>query len=368
MSKRLRLGHAAVNRALPRRLAELHGFTPRRDPTLGFLCVSNLLGRGKNQRKKKRRNGSYSVRELRAAMSRTGGVCHLESLGDSCFVSPSPAPHALWLLDSALPLAEEAAEGTAPAIKVPDTAWQPRVCQNKCFFSAAASSTGGKDGDEPRAQPCCCDRALCLAPVPRGAAGCVLGSGRRVATVPAPRALGLPPSCAGAGGPPLCRWSAWSRGRAETGWLRTGGRPAAGRLGRIPALVRGGTGNASPLPRDIRLFVCLSVCRWAWSGALTGCQAIPLHAPRGLLVLEGKLWPFPPVSETRPASPRNKPLPKALASEKPSFAKPSAERQGDPLPLQPSTQQRRAARLEPAGRWRDPPRVWLASLHPPPRG
>lgn len=56
-----------------------------------------------------------------------------------------------------------------------------------------------------------------------------------------------------------------------------------------------------------------------------GCQAIPLHAPRGLLVLEGKLWPFPPVSERRSASPRNEPLLKALASEKPSSAKPSAE-------------------------------------------
>lgn len=45
MSKRLRLGHAAVNCASLRTLAELHGFTPRRDPALGFLCVSNLVER-----------------------------------------------------------------------------------------------------------------------------------------------------------------------------------------------------------------------------------------------------------------------------------------------------------------------------------
>lgn len=47
MSKGLWLGHAGVNRETPRRLVELHRFTPLRDPALGFLCVYNLLGRKK---------------------------------------------------------------------------------------------------------------------------------------------------------------------------------------------------------------------------------------------------------------------------------------------------------------------------------
>ena len=169
-------------------------------------------------------------------------------------------PHALWLLDSALPLAEEAVEVTAPAIKAPDTAWQPRVCQNKCFFSAAATSTGGKDGDEPCAQPCCRDGAPGLASLPHGVAECVLGSGGSADPATVLLALSLPPSCAGAGGTPCSLAGAHGAGARErgSGSARAGCRQP-GRLGRSPALVSGGTGSASPLQTQICLFVCLSV-------------------------------------------------------------------------------------------------------------
>lgn len=132
-------------------------------------------------------------------------------------------PHALWLLDLALPLAEEAVEVTAPAIKAPDTAWQPRVCQNKCFFSAAATSTGGKDGDEPYAQPCCRDEAPGLASLPCGVARCVLGSGASAdpaMVLCAPQLTIL--VCRDRWDPPLSRWTSWSQGKGETGRLRNG--------------------------------------------------------------------------------------------------------------------------------------------------
>lgn len=68
MSKGLWLGHAGVNRKTPRRLVELHRFTPLRDPALGFLCVYNLLGREKKTGEK------WLITHKRAAMSQTGGV------------------------------------------------------------------------------------------------------------------------------------------------------------------------------------------------------------------------------------------------------------------------------------------------------
>lgn len=252
-------------------------------------------------------------------------------------------PHALWLLDLALPLAEEAVEVTAPAIKAPDTAWQPRVCQNKCFFSAAATSTGGKDGDEPYAQPCCRDEAPGLASLPCGVAGCVLGSGGSADPAMVLCALSLPSSCAGTGGTHHSPAGAHgARARERRDGSATGRLPAAGTAGEESSTGERGHGQCKPAPEG-DLSVCLSVCHRAWSRALTGCQAVPLHAPRGLLVLEGKVWPFPPVSETRPASPRNKLLLKALASEELCSAKPSVERRGDPVPLQLGTQRRRAA-------------------------
>lgn len=114
----------------------------------------------------------------------------------------------------------------------------------------------------------------------------------------------------------------------QAGTARAGCLPPAGEE---PGMV---SGALAVRAHSQRRSVCLSVCQRAWSGALTGCQAVPLPAPRGLLVLEGKVWPFPPVSETRPASPRNKLLPKALASEEPGSARLSAECWGDPVPLQ----------------------------------
>lgn len=68
MSKGLWLGHAGVNREAPRRLVELHRFTPLQDPALRFLCIYNLLGR------KKKMGEKWLVTCKRAVMSRTGGV------------------------------------------------------------------------------------------------------------------------------------------------------------------------------------------------------------------------------------------------------------------------------------------------------
>lgn len=167
-------------------------------------------------------------------------------------------PHALWLLDSALPLAEEAVEVTAPAIKAPDTARQPRVCQNKRFFPAVATSTGGKDGDEPCAQPCCRNGAPGLASLPHGVAGCVLGSGGSTDPAMVLRALSFLPSCTGAGWDPLLsRWSSWSQGKGETGRLRTGRLPAAGLAGEEPSTGERGHWQCKPAP-DGDLSVCLS--------------------------------------------------------------------------------------------------------------
>lgn len=83
------------------------------------------------------------------------------------------------------------------------------------------------------------------------------------------------------------------------------------RAGEEPSSGQRGHGQCEPAA-DGGLSVSLSVGHRAWSTALTGCQAIPLHVLRGLLVLEGKVWPLPLVSETCPASLRSKPLPKAL--------------------------------------------------------
>lgn len=146
------------------------------------------------------------------------------------------------------------------------------------------------------------------------------------------------PGVPGQPGPSLLsRWSSWSRGQEQTAGQAAGSRAAGEELSTGDQ----GHWQCKPIPNG-HLSVCLSVCHRGWSGALTGCQAVPLCAPRGLLVLEGKVWLFPPVSETCPASLRNKLLLKAIASKEPSSAKLSAERQGDPVPLQPGTQQRRA--------------------------
>lgn len=143
-------------------------------------------------------------------------------------------PHALWLLDSALPLAEEAAEVTAPAIKAPDTAPQPP--EQMGFSPAAATSAGGKDGDEPGAQPRCRDRAPGGAGIsPRGVAGWALGSGRSTDLPMALPALRFPPSCAGAGRDP----PALPLERTEPGRGRDGTAPHGQAAGS-----RGGWGGA----------------------------------------------------------------------------------------------------------------------------
>lgn len=165
--------------------------------------------------------------------------------------------------------------------------------------------------------------------------------------------------CWGWWGAPFSQKSLQSQGTGETGRLRTHGLPAAGRLGRSPALVSGGTGSAA---RSRWRAVCLSVCHRAWSGAPMGCQAFPLHAPRGLLVLEGKVWPFPWVSERRLASLRNKLLLKALASKELCSTKLSAERLGDPVPLHAEDSGMASGLWECTGTLRG---VWLASLSGP---
>lgn len=129
---------------------------------------------------------------------------------------------ALRLLDSAFPLAEEAVEVIAPAIKAPDTTWQPRVWRNKCFFSAAASSKGEKDGDEPCAPTCCRDGAPGAASLPAASLGACGGQqSPRWRAVPAARAL-VP------GRSPHSHRSSRSQGKAETGRLHTGGLRQAG--------------------------------------------------------------------------------------------------------------------------------------------
>lgn len=131
----------------------------------------------------------------------------------------------------------------------------------------------------------------------------------------------------------LSHWSSWSRGQGQKSGHAVGSQAA----GEESSTFERGHWQCKPILMEI----CLSVCHRAWSRALTGFQAVPLRALRGLLVLEGRVWPFPPVSETCPASLRNKLLLKALASKEPSPTKMSAEPQGDPVPLQPGTQQRR---------------------------
>lgn len=88
-----------------------------------------------------------------------------------------------------------------------------------------------------------------------------------------------------------------------------------------------------------------------------GCQAVPLRAPRGLPVLEGKVWPFPPVSETRPASPRNKLLPKALAKRGAVLGQAVCSAAGETLSPSGSARSRGEWHdTEPTGRRRDPAR------------
>lgn len=94
-----------------------------------------------------------------------------------------------------------------------------------------------------------------------------------------------------------------------------------------------------------------------------GCQAIPLRVLRGLLVLEGKVWPFPLVSGTCPASLRNKLLPKALASEEMLSPKAAAEQQGDPAPSSLACSTGEQHDTKPTGRHQDPPRG-LARIPP----
>lgn len=167
-------------------------------------------------------------------------------------------------------------------------------------------------------------------------------------------------SCAGARPTPRSQRRSWSQGKAETGRLHTGRLRQPGWGG--PRHRRAGHWQCEPAA-DGDLSVGPPVCHRAWSAALTGCQAIPLRVLRGLLVLEGKVWPFPLVSGTCPASLRNKLLPKALASEEMLSPKAAAEQQGDPAPSSLACSTGEQHDTKPTGRHQDPPRG-LARIPP----
>lgn len=125
------------------------------------------------------------------------------------------------------------------------------VGKKKVYFSAAATSKGGKDGDEPPALPAC----------PDGAPG--------PASLPAawPGVCGVSGPCQGGEGPQLvCRGQATpgqppeltEPGQGTNGTAPHGQAPTAA-LGTSPAPESEGTGSASPLPTEIRLSVCLWV-------------------------------------------------------------------------------------------------------------
>lgn len=168
-------------------------------------------------------------------------------------------PHALWLLDLALLLAEEAVEVTTPATKAPVTAQQPRVSEQMFFFSVAATSTGGKDGDESCAQPCCHDGAWGWHLSPAAQPGVCWGREELLSLqwgcLPSafcPRVLGL------VGRPVL------PRELTEPGHGRDGTAPHTRAAGSWPAGEEPSTGErrhwqCSPLPMESCLSVCLSV-------------------------------------------------------------------------------------------------------------
>lgn len=207
------------------------------------------------------------------------------------------------------------------------------VGKKKVYFSAAATSKGGKDGDEPPALPACPDGAPGPASLPAAWPGVcggqrpLPGRGGPAARVPGP---GHPRATTGAHG-------ARARHKRD-GSTRAG---SDSRAGDEPRTRERGHRQCEPTA-DGDPSVCLSVGHRAWRATLTGCQAIPLRGQL-LLLLEGKVWPFLLMSEACLASLRNKLLPKAMASEEMFSPKAAVEQQGDPVPLQLGMQHKRAS-------------------------
>lgn len=132
----------------------------------------------------------------------------------------------------------------------------PACLGKNVYFSAAATSKGGKDGDEPRALPACRDGA----PGPASPPAAWLGV--RGGQQPLPW-RGVPAArVPGPGRPLRSHRSSWSRGKAETGRLHTG------------RLRQPGWGRA--LHQRARAPAVRAHCRWRSVGrSVTGLRGQP---------------------------------------------------------------------------------------------
>lgn len=187
-------------------------------------------------------------------MSRTRR-CHLKSLGDSCFLSPIPGSRMLcgsWIRLSRwqrkrsrlLPRPSNRLTQLGSLVRVRTNVFSrlpPLAQEGRMETSPVPSPIAVM---EPRGWHLCWVRAG----VRRTRQSCNSAACPQLAAC----------LCQGQQHPRLSRWSSWSQGEGETGWLRTGRLLAVWPAGEEPGTGERGHWQCKPAP-DGDLSVCLSV-------------------------------------------------------------------------------------------------------------